>query len=119
MVKLAKENINDYLTISADTAQTAIELMKFYVETKKLLYGFPLTHHPTSEEVQIGPSASQETNTARTFEVQNSSLSNRNRNSDNTSVLSNNSKFSSSISSCCPLNGETMDAAIEKNIILS
>ena len=32
---LEKQNIDDYVTISPHIAQTTIELMKFYVDTKK------------------------------------------------------------------------------------
>ncbi|CAF4630988.1 unnamed protein product, partial [Rotaria sp. Silwood2] len=116
IVKLAQENINDYLTISPDIAQTAVELMKFYVETKKLLHGFPLKNHSSIEERHIGPSASQEANIERSNEQIDGALQNNNNN-DNNSVLSNNSNFSSLVSSICPFDGRTMDATIEKILL--
>ncbi|CAF3443653.1 unnamed protein product, partial [Rotaria sp. Silwood2] len=125
IVKLAQENINDYLTISPDIAQTAVELMKFYVETKKLLHGFPLKNDSSIEERHIGPSASQEANIERSNEQidgalqnnNNKNNNNNNNNNDNNSVLSNNSNFSSLVSSICPFDGTTMDATIEKILL--
>ncbi|CAF3556086.1 unnamed protein product, partial [Rotaria socialis] len=114
MIKLAKENINDYLIITPDIAQTAVELMKFYVDTKKFLCGFPLVNHASLEETRIRPSASQEINIERPIEIKDNLLSIRNSITDTTTVLSNNSKLSSTISLNCPFDGATMDATIEK-----
>ncbi|CAF4089393.1 unnamed protein product, partial [Rotaria magnacalcarata] len=114
MIKLAKENINDYLIITPDIAQTAVELMKFYVDTKKFLCGFPLVNHASLEETRIRPSASQEINIERPIEIKDNLLSIRNSITDTTTVLSNNSKLSSTISLNCPFDGATMDATIKK-----
>ncbi|CAF2980051.1 unnamed protein product [Rotaria sp. Silwood2] len=60
MAILAKENIVEYLTISPEIAQTAVELMKFYIDTKKLLYGFSLVPIPPAQEMNIGSYISQQ-----------------------------------------------------------
>lgn len=111
-MKLAQQNLNDYLTISADIAEIAVQLFKFFVDTKKLLYGFPLNNIP---------SASQETNIKQSITNVNSLLSQNNNNNininnsqnDNSSVLSRNTSFSS-VSSICPFDGDTVDEAIRK-----
>jgi hypothetical protein len=112
MVLLAKENLDQYLTISADIAETTIELMKFYVDTKKLLYGFPLITIPPSEQINVGPSISQQIQTKDDSNEQNNlyhtdSISNK-------SVVSYCSRLSTLSSSICPFNGSTVDATIEK-----
>ncbi|CAF2073335.1 unnamed protein product [Rotaria magnacalcarata] len=119
MAKLAQQNINEYLTISPEIARTAVELMTFYVETKKTLHGFPLKNDSCLTEIHIGPSASQTINIERSNEQLNDELSNNddnnnNNNNDNHSILSNNSKFSSLSSSICPFDGKTIDATIKK-----
>ncbi|CAF3170101.1 unnamed protein product [Rotaria sp. Silwood2] len=60
MAILAKENIVEYLTISPGIAQTAVELMKFYIDTKKLLYGFSLITIPPAQEMNIRSYISQQ-----------------------------------------------------------
>lgn len=60
VASIAKEDMVDYITISAHMAETAVELMKFYVDTKKLLYGFPLVTVPPSDRINVGPSVSQQ-----------------------------------------------------------
>ncbi len=60
MVVVAKQNMVDYTTITAEIAETTVELMKFYVDTKKLLYGFPLIIVPPTDHMTVGASASQE-----------------------------------------------------------
>ncbi|CAF1427877.1 unnamed protein product [Rotaria sordida] len=113
MATLAQRNIDEYLTISPDIAQTTVELMKFYVDTKKLLYGFPLITIPPSEEINIGPSISQQIHTTEQNTELNNPVSNI-VNMDNQSVLSNYSGFSNLSSSICPFNGSTVDASIKK-----
>ncbi|CAF1513200.1 unnamed protein product [Rotaria sordida] len=113
MATLAQRNIDEYLTISPDIAQTTVELMKFYVDTKKLLYGFPLITIPPSEQINIGPSISQQIHTTEQDTELNNPVSNI-VNMDNQSVLSNYSGFSNLSSSICPFNGSTVDASIKK-----
>ena len=60
MASIAKENLADYTTITVDIAETAVELMKFYVDTKKLLYGFPLITVPPTDHINVGASVSQQ-----------------------------------------------------------
>ncbi|CAF0983721.1 unnamed protein product [Rotaria sordida] len=52
--------IVEYITISPEIAQTAVELMKFYIDTKILLYGFPLIIIIPLRENNIVPSVAQQ-----------------------------------------------------------
>ncbi|CAF2950321.1 unnamed protein product [Rotaria sp. Silwood2] len=123
MANLAKENMDEYLTISAEVALTAVELMKFYVDTKKLLYGFPLITIPPSQDItNIGPSASQqinivEQNSQRNVSYLNSSAVDNSRRS----VVSHYNGFStlssSSSSSMDPFDGRTTDTVIKKILL--
>ena len=115
IANLAKENLNDYLTVSADVAQTAIELMKFYVGTKKLLYGFPLVTIPPSEEKNIGPSVSQQILVTDRNIESNESLS-LSTDDINGSVVSSFTGFSclSSAALNDPFTGSIIDASIKK-----
>jgi hypothetical protein len=115
MVIVAKENMDEYLTISPDIAQTAIELMKFYVDTKKLLYGFPLNTIPPSHEINVGPSVSQLIHPIEQ-NMRDNNLSTTG-NTDNTSVVSAHSGFSTLSSSICPFDGSTVDATINKILL--
>ncbi|CAF3852140.1 unnamed protein product [Rotaria sordida] len=53
-------DIVEYITISPEIAQTAVELMKFYIDTKILLYGFPLIIIIPLRENNIVPSVAQQ-----------------------------------------------------------
>lgn len=118
MATLAKENMDDYLTISAEVALTAVELMKFYVDTKKLLYGFPLITIPPVQEFNVGPSVSQQSNMVEQtdvldrFGLDRSLLRNTSR-----SVVSHYSGFSAASSSVDAFNGSTVDATIKKILL--
>ncbi|CAF1413702.1 unnamed protein product [Adineta steineri] len=113
MAMLAQQNIDEYLTISPDIAETTLELMNFYVNTKKLLYGFPLITVPPLLEINVGPSISQQNNTTEENIQINNSPINVNNN-DNASIFSNHSRFSDLSSSICPFNGSVVDASIKK-----
>jgi hypothetical protein len=112
MAVLAKENIDEYLTIPGEIAQTAVDLMKFYVDTKKLLYGFPLITIPPSQQINVGPSVSQLIQPIQ----QNNDL---NIDSDmeidsNKTVITSYSKSSTISSSICPFTGSIVDETIKK-----
>lgn len=125
MANEAKENMEDYLTISHEAALTTVELMKFFVDTKKLLYGFPLITIPPSEDItNVGPSVSQQINTTdgnpeRNLHYSNGSIVDKSRRS----VLSHYSGFStlssssSSSSSFDPFDGKTIDTIIKKILL--
>jgi len=123
MANLAKENMDDYLTISSEVALTAVELMKFYVDTKKLLYGFPLIIIPPSQDItNVGPSASQQINTIQRNSEGNVFYSNSSGvDKSRESVVSHYSGFStlssSSSSSTDPFDGRTTDAVIKKILL--
>jgi hypothetical protein len=115
MAKLAKENINEYITISAEIAESTVELMKFYVDTKKLLYGFPLITVPPTDHINVGPSVSQQidpievdTEVNNAYHIENDS---------NRSVVTNYSEFSKFSSTFYPFAGSTFDAIIEKILL--
>ena len=117
MASLAKENMNDYLTISSDAALAAVELMKFYVDTKKLLYGFPLITIPQSQDMNVGPSISQQNNSADQRSDSNVDFtSSLNVDVSRRSVVSQYKGFSGLVSSYStdPLDGSTIDAIIRK-----
>ncbi len=116
MATLAKENMDDYLTISPEVALTAVELMKFYVDTKKLLYGFPLITIPPSQLINVGPSVSQQINTTEQVIEGNNSYSFI-VNNTNRSVVSHYNTFSSVSSSIDPFDGSTFDATIKKILL--
>ncbi|CAF2877785.1 unnamed protein product [Rotaria sp. Silwood2] len=116
IVKVEKRNIDDYLTISPDIAETTVELMKFYVNTKKLLYGFPLITIPPSEQINIGPSISQHIN-INEQDTETNNFASKIANNDNQSVLSTYTAFSTSSSSTCPFDGSTADAVITKILL--
>ena len=101
------------MTISPDIAQTTIELMKFYVDTKKVLYGFPLITVPSSETLNIGPSISQHLGSIE-GNTQLDSLDFPTNNDDNRSVLSIYSGCSRLPSSLTPFNASVVDATIKK-----
>jgi len=113
MVSLAKENMDQYLTITPEIAQTSVELMKFYVDTKKLMYGFPLITIPPAQEISIGPSVSQQNNMINQNIDQNNVYQTVQNNS-NRSVVSHYSGFSSVASSHDPFYGNVIDATIKK-----
>ncbi|CAF4099861.1 unnamed protein product [Adineta steineri] len=113
IANLAQQNIDEYLTISSDIAETTLELMNFYVNTKKLLYGFPLITVPPLVEINVGPSISQQNNTTEeNIQINNSSINVNNN--DIVSVFSNRTCFSDLSSSICPFNGSVVDASIKK-----
>ncbi|CAF1001672.1 unnamed protein product [Adineta ricciae] len=117
MASLAKENMDDYLTISADAALTAVELMKFYVDTKKLLYSFPLITIPPSQDINVGPSVSQQNNSNNRHSDLNVDYTGSfNPETSKQSVVSQYTGFSSmqSSSSKDQLDGSTIDAIIMK-----
>ncbi|CAF1370045.1 unnamed protein product [Rotaria sordida] len=114
----ARENMNDYLTIQPEIALTTVELMKFFVDTKKLLYGFPLITIPPSQEVNVGPSVSQRINTSEQhIERNNCHLYHSIVNNTSRSVVSHYNGFSSLSSSIDPFNGSTTDATIKKILL--
>ena len=115
MAILAKENFDDYLTVSADTAKTAVELMRFYVGTKKLLYGFPLITIPPSQEKNIGPSVSEQILVTQRDTEPDESLS-LDTNNINGSVVSSLTGFSSLSATDLnnPMTGSVIDACIKK-----
>lgn len=116
MAILVKENIDEYLTISAEVAQTTVQLMKFYVDTKKLLYGFPLITIPPSDEIPIGPSISQEINT-----IQGNDhlihLNDRHDINKNDNILNKSSRVSNISSSIDPFDGVTFDTCIKRILL--
>jgi len=115
---LAKQNMNEYLTVSTEVALTAVELMKFYMDTKKLLYGFPLITIPPTQEVNVGPSVSQQINVAeQTFVIQRPSDYRTTVRNTSRSVVSHYSGFSVASSSVDPFNGSTIDATIKKILL--
>ena len=118
MAALAKENMDDYLTISPEIALTTVELMKFYVDTKKLLYGFPLITIPPPQDMNVGPSVSQQMNTTDQNIERNIYYPDKfTINNTNKSVVSHYSGFSSGSSSVDPFNGATTDATIRKILL--
>ncbi|CAF2047857.1 unnamed protein product [Rotaria magnacalcarata] len=116
VVLLAQQNLDDYLTISRDIAETAVQLMKFYVDTKKLLHGFPLITIPPPQTINVEPSVSQQNVSPNDNNNINDTASSINSNS-NRSVVSSYSGYSSLSSSVCPFNGSTVDATIEKILL--
>lgn len=104
----AKQDMNGYTTISAETAHTAVDLMKFFVDTKKLLYGFPLVTVPPASETIVGPSVSQHVDIDQQNECQNVNVN------DYTSVVSNHSAYSNLALSSCSLKGSIVDLVIDK-----
>ena len=115
MALLAKENIGDYITISPEIAETSVELMKFYVDTKKLLYGFPLVTVPPSDRINLGPSVSQHVVTNGS-DMQSSDASNVHSVS-NQSVVSQGSVLSQSTSTSSVIDRITFDTIIEKILL--
>lgn len=114
MAFLAKENIGDYITITPGIAETSVELMKFYVDTKKLLYGFPLVTVPPSDRIKVGPSVSQQVVTNRIdIESDGSNVHCIN----NQSIISESSVFSQSTSTSAVIDRITSDAIIEKILL--
>lgn len=103
------------MTITAETAETTVELMKFYVDTKKLLYGFPLITVPPSDRINVGPSVSQQ--------VVTNEGDNQGRNKScvdsltNESVVSDSSLFSGFTSTFDRINRPILDAIIEKILL--
>ncbi|CAF4128008.1 unnamed protein product [Rotaria sordida] len=118
VASIARESMNDYLIIQPEVALTTVELMKFYVDTKKLLYGFPLITIPPSQGVNVGPSASQRINTSEQHvERDNCHPYHSIVNNTSRSVVSHYSGFSSLSSSIDPFNGSTTDATIKKILL--
>jgi hypothetical protein len=115
MAILAKQNINEYITISPEIAESAIELMKFYVDTKKLLYGFPLITVPPTDHTTVGPSVSQQIYPNEVDTELNDAYHTENH--SNRSVVSNYSEFSKFSSTFYPFAGSTFDAIIEKILL--
>jgi len=112
---VAKQNINEYLTIPGDIAESTVQLMKFYVDTKKLLYGFPLITIPPIDRFNVGPSVSQQicTNEEERQHHDLPDVQNHN-NGSNASSYSEITRISSSFTA---FNGSTFDAAIEKILL--
>ncbi|CAF1291085.1 unnamed protein product [Rotaria sordida] len=118
VASIARESMNDYLIIQPEVALTTVELMKFYVDTKKLLYGFPLITIPPSQELNVGPSASHRINTSEQHvERDNCHPYHSIVNNTSRSVVSHYSGFSSLSSSIDPFNGSTTDATIKKILL--
>ena len=120
MADQAKENMDEYLTISPEVSLTTIELMKFCVDTRKLLYSFPLITIPSSQDIsKVGPSVSQQIYTIEQNSERNLSYSNQSAvDNSKQSVASHYSGFSMlSSSSFDPFDGRTVDAVIKKILL--
>ncbi|CAF1326236.1 unnamed protein product [Rotaria sordida] len=118
VASIARESMNDYPIIPPEVALTTVELMKFYDDTKKLLYGFPLITIPPSQEMNVGPSASQRINTSEQHvERDNCHPYHCIVNNTSRSVVSHYSGFSSLSSSIDSFNGSTTDATIKKILL--
>ena len=115
MALLAKENIGDYITITPEITETTVGLMKFYVDTKKLLYGFPLVIVPPADRINPGPSVSQQ---VVTNEPDNESGDASNVHSlSNQSVVSEAGAFSQFTSGSAVIDCATFDTIIEKTLL--
>ena len=122
MADQEKDNMNKYLAISSEVALIAVELMKFYLDTKKLLYSFPLITIPPSQGItNVGPPVWQQINTTEQNSERNLSYCNQSAiDNSRRSIVSYYSEFSmlsSSSSLVDPFDGRTVDSVIRKILL--
>ena len=122
MADQEKDNMNKYLAISSEVALIAVELMKFYLDKKKLLYSFPLITIPPSLGItNVGPPVWQQINTTEQNSERRLSYCNQSAiDNSRRSIVSYYSEFSmlsSSSSSVDPFDGRTVDLVIRKILL--